>query len=192
MNGPAFLKLPSHLWPRIIKETTTSTVENVPTTDTDDIQTYRLICNTPQTFVDYKLFSSWKRLLRTTFYILKTLDDATRRLSTVKKRYQRSKDILFSVLQNESFPEDIKVIQRTQTVKARSKLVNFNPYLDQQGTLRSLSRLQKAPINFRIKNPQIVDAKHYTIRLYIQHIHEDERHVGRTHESNTATRTLPI
>ena len=120
-------------------------------------------------------------MLRTTFYILKTLDLAKRQLSTVKERYQRSKDILFRVAQNESFPEDIKDIQRTQTVKARSKIVNFNPYLDQEGTLRSLSRLQKAPINFRIKNPQIVDAKHYIIRLYIQHIHEDEVHVGLEH-----------
>ena len=152
MNGPAFLKLPSHLWPRTIEDTTPSTLDNMPTSKTDDIQTYSLICNTPHTFVDYKHFSSWKRLLRTTFYILKTLDLAKRRLSTVKERYQRSKDILFRVAQHESFPEDIKDIQRTQTVKARSKIVNFNSYLDQEGTLRSLSRLQKAPINFRIKN----------------------------------------
>ena len=181
MNGPAFLKLLSHLWPRTIEDTTPSTLDNMPTSKTDDIQTYSLICNTPHTFVDYKQFSSWKRLLRTTIYVLKTLDLAKRRLSTVKERYQRSKDILFRVAQNESFPEDIKDIQRTQTVKARSKIVNFNPYLDQEGTLRSLSRLQKAPINFRIKNPQIVDAKHYIIRLYIQHIHEDEGHVGLEH-----------
>ena len=104
-----------------------------------------------------------------------------RRLSTVKERYQRSKDILFRGTQNERFPEDIKDIQRTQAVKARSKIVNFNPYLDQQGTLRSLCRLQKASINSPIKNPQIVDAKHYIIRLYIQHIHENERHVGLEH-----------
>ena len=109
------------------------------------------------------------------------MDLAKRRLSTVKERYQRSKDILFRVTQSESFPEDIKDIQRTHAVKAPSKVVNFNPYLDQQGTLRSLSRLQKAPINSRIKNPQIVDAKHYIIRLYIQHIHEDEGHVGLEH-----------
>ena len=145
MNGPAsFLKLPSHLWPRTIEETTPSTLENMLTSKTDDIQTYSLICNTPHTFVDYKQFSSWKRLLRTIFYIVKTMDLAKRRLSTVKERYQRSIDILFRVTQNESFPEDIKDIQRTQAVKAGSKIVNFNPYLDQQGTLRSLSRLQKA------------------------------------------------
>ena len=147
MKGPAFFKLPSHLWPRTIEETTPSTLENMPTTKTDDIQTYSLICNTPHTFVDYKQFSSWKRLLRTTFYIVKTMDLSKRRLSTVKERYQRSKDILFRATQNESFPKDIKDIQRTQAVKARSKIVNFKPYLDQQGTLRSLSRLQKAPIN---------------------------------------------
>ena len=92
MNGPAFLKLPSHLWPRTIEDTTPSTQENMPTSKTDDIQTYSLICNTPHTFMDYKQFSSWKRLLRTTFYILKTLDLAKRRLSTVKERYQQSKD----------------------------------------------------------------------------------------------------
>ena len=137
MNGPAFLKLPSHLWPRTIEDTTPSTLDNMPTTKTNDIQTYSLICNTPHTFVDYKQFSSWKRLLRTTFYILKTMDLVKRRLSTVKERYQRSKDILFRVAQNESFPEDIKDIQRTQTVKARSKIVNFNPYLDQEGIMKS-------------------------------------------------------
>ena len=153
----------------------------MPTSKTEDIQTYSLICNTPHTFVDYKRFTSWKRLLRTTFYIGKTMDLAKRRLSTVKERYQRSKDILFRVTQNESFPEDIKDIQWTQAVKARSKIVNFNPYLGQQGTLRSLSRLQKTPINSRIKNPQIVDAKNYIIRLYIQHIHEDEGLVGLEH-----------
>ena len=189
MSGRAFLKLPSHLWPRTIEETTASTLENMPTSTTNDIQTYNLICCTPQTFVDYTRFSLWKRLLRTTFYILETMELAEGRLSTIKERYQRSKDILFRVTQNESFPEDIMDIQRTQAVKARSKIVNFNPYLDQQGTLRSLSRLQKPPINFRIKNPQIVDAKHYIIRLYIQHIHEDEGHVG-LEQSNTATRTL--
>ena len=167
MNGPAFLKLPSHLWPRTIEETTPNTLENTPTSKTDDIQTYSIICKTPHTFADYKGFSSWKRLLRTTFYIVKTMDLAKRRLSRVTERYQRSKDNLSRVTQNESFPEDIKDIQRTQAVKARSKVVNFNPYLDQQRTLRSLSRLQKAPINSRIKNPQIVDAKHYIIRLYI-------------------------
>ena len=96
----------------------------------------------------------------------------------MKQRYQRSKNIIFRVTQKESFPEDIKYIRRTQAVKARSKVVNFNPYLDQQGTLRSLSRLPIAPIHFRIKNLQIVDAKHYLILLYIQHMHEAEGHVG--------------
>ena len=177
----SFFPLPSHLWPRTIKETTPSTLGKMPTLKTDDIQTYSLICKKPHTFVDYKRFSSWKSLLRTTFYILKTLDHATRRLSTVKERYQRSKDILFRITRNESFPEDIKDIQRTQAVEARSKLVNLNPYLHQQGTLRSLSRLQKAPLNFRTQNPQIVSAKHYIIRLYIHHIHEDEGHVGLEH-----------
>ena len=126
MKRPDFHKLPSHLWPRTIKETTPNTLENMPTSKTDDIQTYSLICNTPQTFVDYKRFSSWKRLLQTTFYTLKT-------------------------------------------------------YINQKGTLRSLSRLQKPPINFRIKHPQIVDVKHYNIQIYIQHIHEDEGHVGLEH-----------
>ena len=178
MNGPTFLKLLSPLWPRTIAKTIHNTVENIPTTETYDTQTYSLICNTPHTFVGHKRFSSWKRLLRTTFHILKALDLVKRRLSTMEERYQRSKDIIFRVKQNESFPGNIKYIQRTQAVKARSKSVNFNPYADQQGTLWSLSRLQKAPINFPIKNPQIVDSKHYIIRLYIQHIHEDEGHVG--------------
>ena len=44
------------------------------------------------------------------FYILKTLNLAKRRLYTVKERYQRSKDNLFGVTQNELFPEDIKDI----------------------------------------------------------------------------------
>ena len=43
---------------------------------------------------------------------LKTIDLAKGRLSTVKECYQRSKDILFRVTQNKSFPEeDIKDIQ---------------------------------------------------------------------------------
>ena len=79
-------------------------------------------------------------------FCMKTLDLAERRSSIVKGRYQRRKDMIFT--QNESFSEDIEDIQRTQVVKAGSKLVNFNPYLDKQGTLRSHGRLQKAPINF--------------------------------------------
>ena len=177
MNGPAFPKLPSHLWPRTIGETTPSTLENMPKSKTRHTN---LICNTPHTFVDYKRFSSWKRLLRTTFYILKTMDLAKRRLSTVKERYQRSKDILSRVTQNESFPEDIKYIQRTQAVKARSKIVNFNPFSINKEHFDHSADFKK-PQSFFEKNPQIVDAKHYIIRLYKQHIHEDEGHVGLEH-----------
>ena len=65
---------------------------------------------------------------------LKTLDLAKQRLSTVKERQQRSKDILFRVTQNESVSEDIKYVQRTQADEARSKLVNFNTNLDHQVT----------------------------------------------------------
>ena len=58
LNGQAFLKLPSHLWSRAFVKSTSDTIEKTPTAEPDDIQTFRLICNTPHTFVDYKLFSS--------------------------------------------------------------------------------------------------------------------------------------
>ena len=136
MNGPAFLKLPSHLWPRIIEGTTPGTVENVPTRDKDNIQTYSLICNTPHTFVDYKRFSSWKRLLRSTFYILKTLDLATRRLSKVPP-------------------------------------------------------LSKSPNQFSNKKPSNRGCQtlHHTT-LHTAHTRRWNTRWTRTHESNTATRTL--
>ena len=43
MNGPAFLELPSHLWTRTIEKTPPNSLENMPTSKRDDIQTYSLI-----------------------------------------------------------------------------------------------------------------------------------------------------
>ena len=100
-------------------------------------RTYSLT-NTPHTFVGYKLFSSSKRNSHNFF----------------------KQDILFRVTQNERFPQDIKDIQGAQAVKTRSQIASFKLFLNQEVTLQSLSRFQKAPINHRIGNLQIKDAMH--------------------------------
>ena len=146
MSGPAFLKLPSYLWPRTIAETTPNIVENLSTTETDDKQTYSLICNTQDTFVDYRRFSSLKSFkLRTTFYILKTLDLA--KLSTIKERYQRSKDILSRVTKTGRHQRHPKNTSRQSTQHAR---LSTATHIATQPTSKSPNQLSnKKPSNRR-------------------------------------------
>ena len=85
-------------------------------------------------------------------------DLAKRRLSTVKERYQPSRDILFKFTVIEILLEDIKDIQRTQAVKDACSCQFQHIYRSRRNTstLQSLSRLQKIPINFQTKDSQIV------------------------------------
>ena len=63
-------------------------------------------------------------------------------------------------------------IKKTQKLDAKSKLINLNPIIDQNGLLRSSGRLLFAPTELEIeKCPIILDAKKKVARLYLEHAH---------------------
>ena len=68
-------------------------------------------------------------------------------------------------------------------IPKNSKILQFLPFIDQQGLIRAQRRIGKSHLNFETKLPILVDWKHHVIELFLQNEHKNSRHEGTEHVS---------
>lgn len=79
---------------------------------------------------------------------------------------------LIKITQQQASASEISELANNQQVESTSKLLAFNPFLDNDGVLRVGSRLEVATVPFNQKSPAILPAKHTVTTLIIRHEHE--------------------
>ncbi|XP_063838177.1 uncharacterized protein LOC135087309 [Ostrinia nubilalis] len=81
-------------------------------------------------------------------------------------------------VQKEEFIEEINCLKANKTINCKSKLIAFNPILDQNGVLRVGGRLRHANIDQETKHPAIIPSNTRLADLLIDEAHELTYHGG--------------
>jgi hypothetical protein len=172
--GPTWLTKAEEQWP----------IDN-DTNKVDDNTLERRKCINVCTTIDtsyFERYSSYNKLIRVTAYILRfqfnTRNKLTRQTGPLTvKELDSSMSTLVKIVQLE-FANDIKHLQQNNVVNSKSKLLNLNPFLDEQQLLRVGGRLQRANLPYFQKHPIVLPSKHHFTYLLIDHHHKWNMHAG--------------
>ena len=175
LTGPEFLS-DETLWPKAPNSISTQTCAVIT-----DIVSANF---SERPFINHQVFSQWTRLLNVVVVVLRFVAKLKNQSINYTDAQRIATSKLFRLSQHESFEQEIKVLSKQLPISPKSRLINFSPYLTDQGILRSASRLQNAPIAFATANPILLDAKHNIVRLFLIHQHKIHGHIGVEHLRN--------
>ena len=104
--------------------------------------------------IQWGRFSNYNRLVNTTAYkqrVFKKHKPATRTLSVEEREGAQAS--IFRLLQQEQFAEEMKSLKVEKKVPKNSKILQFLPFIDQQGLIRAQGRIGKSQLSFEAKHP---------------------------------------
>jgi hypothetical protein len=137
-------------------------------------------------FLDPKLFSvgelydGWKALRRRATYMVstvkKTTDGSFRKKSHGEKEIQ-AEMLLIKMAQSQSYGDIIEALQSNKPIPKKHSLAKFAPFLDENGLLRSKSRLEHSDIMPEgTRLPIILPSKHRITFLMVMSAHQLLQH----------------
>jgi len=137
--------------------------------------------------IDENRYCSWIRMIRVHSWLLQFVHNCKsakqNRLSgeLTSDEPMDSEVIVIRSCQQEAFPEEYKALVHKRALPHKSKLLGLNPRLDEDGLMRSNSRLANVEnLSFNARCPIILPRKSYATRLIVKHAHEKGSHVSGT------------
>ena len=124
--------------------------------------------------IDARRFSQWLKL-RAVIIKKKNLRNETR---TRDQQIIDAENFIFRLSLQQPFDEDINQLTHNETTQKRSRLIPLTPSTDEDGIIRSNSRLVNAPVSTATKKPIILDGRNKIIRLLLELQHNINGHVG--------------
>ena len=124
--------------------------------------------------IDANRFSQWLKL-RAVIIKMKNLRNKTR---TRDQQIIDAENFLFRLSQQQSFHEDINHLAHNKPIPKRSRLIQLTPSIDEDGIIRSNSRLANALVSTATKKPKILDGRNRIIRLFLELQHNINGHVA--------------
>lgn len=175
-QGPDFLKLRPEEWP----------VEAEKLETVEEIQKIMVISQPETSFVaiDDQRFSSYRRLVRTTAFVIRFI---TRNYNKCVKfpafltvsELKKAESIIIKKAQFESFPAEYTALHNGEPISRKSKLFKFTLKLDNYGVMRIDGRIKNAMgVNEETKSPAIMPQHHHISELIVKHLHERNFHQG--------------
>ncbi|XP_065082558.1 uncharacterized protein LOC135704945 [Ochlerotatus camptorhynchus] len=129
-------------------------------------------------------FSSFTRLIRTTAYWLRFMDnlrcpEEQRRTGFLSaSELKLAEWAIIRKVQAESFSEEIKHLSSGSSVRRNSPLRWFNPRTDENGILRVGGRLAHSEESQQMKHPMVLPARHPFTELVLRYHHHKHLHAG--------------
>lgn len=177
LNGPDFLKLSEEFWP----------VESTPVEQVENVSVIAENPNKELVLPDISRFSRWRRLIRSTAWIL-----YFKKICRVSKSNRPASPALDVELLEEASKlwvkksqgdvfEEISLLQRGESLSRSSRLYKLSAYLDEEGIVRLKGRFpdsERLHLDYDIRFPIVLDPKHKYTVLLIDHYHEEAGHVG--------------
>ncbi|XP_062538743.1 uncharacterized protein LOC134207018 [Armigeres subalbatus] len=167
-QGPDFLRLPEHEWPRS-KEPVTAT--------SDEMRTPVLHHCSFQPAIDFDRFSSWDRLQRATAYALRFIHNSAQRRTKYTGQLQQAElraaeETIFRLAQRESYPDEIAALSNKapnetgqEIIGKHSSIYRLMAILDKHGLLRERGRVGAAEdVCYDVRHFVILPRKHRTPR----------------------------
>ncbi|GBM58108.1 hypothetical protein AVEN_164293-1 [Araneus ventricosus] len=98
-------------------------------------------------------------------------------IELISDEIEKAKDYWILVVQKQCFSAEIKALENSMLLPAKSKISRFNPFL-QKNHLRLGGRLQFAQVTSEEKHPLLLDGSHHFVQLLIRHTHVRLHHLG--------------
>eukprot|EP00057_Strongylocentrotus_purpuratus_P025475 XP_011679949.1 PREDICTED: uncharacterized protein LOC100891320 [Strongylocentrotus purpuratus] len=169
--GPDFLCQPKSEWPEEPKlEGKVPEVESERRRE----QSVLIVTHSDEDVIDYKRFSSWRKLIRVTSYVLKFV----RRLrSKCRQEIDDSDNDTSSTLTPDELEQgEAFLIQNAQkSLKGRvekGELKALSAYTDSTGIIRVGGRVDRAEMSFERKHPALLPFEHWISTLITRHVHK--------------------
>ena len=177
LTGPAWLKQPESKWPEQVNLTFASDEQMVFSAKVEEKK--------PMIMIQWERFSNFSRLVNTMEYVqrvFKKHKPPTKTLSVEEREGAQAS--IFRLLQQEQFAEEIKSLKAEKEIPKNSKILQFSPFIDQQGLIRAQGRIDKSQLSFEAKHPILSHWKHHVVELFLRSEHKNSHHEGTEHVRN--------
>ena len=170
-NGPEFLKYPESDWPTSKFSTTNEELkEFIGFHTTEDFK-----------FIQLEDRSSWWRLVKDLTWVLKFIQWIKDK-KNFNKRFEiedveRVENLLYRKVQWELYPNEMHDLVQNYSLTKPSPLMKLTPFLDDEGVMRSGSRLNNdSKRKMCVKIPIILPQNHRIVLLLVKSYHERYLH----------------
>lgn len=127
--------------------------------------------------VDANRYSSYKKLLRITAYVLRFVRRSTERsLELNAEEIRSAEELWIKSIQNQSFSEKVCHLMSTRKSPVPVFVRQFDLYLDDKGIVRCKGRIQNSSLNQEVKTPMLLPSKHHIVDLIIRKTHDRMLH----------------
>ena len=93
-----------------------------------------------------------------------------------------SKAIIFKLLQQEQFEEEIMSLTAKKEVPKNSKFLQFSSFLDEEELIRAKGRISKSQLDFNAKHPILLQWKY--LELFLRNEHKSNQDKSTEHVRN--------
>ena len=143
--------------------------------------------------IQWERFTNFNRLVNTMAYVQRALNKhkpATLVVSIEER--EKAEATIFKPLQQEQFGEETKSLKAQMEIPKCSKILQFSPFLDEEGLIQARGRIGKSLLDFNAKHPILVHWKHHAIELFLRNEHKDNQHEGIEHVRNIVQQKMWI
>ena len=175
-NGPEFLYKDEREWPQedhiqsdnenawkeIIQNPATTTHALISSTQVTKIGVHQII--------DVNRYSSWKKLLRVTAYVLRFIRRSRKdkSLELCAEEVRSAEELWIKSIQYQSFPDEICHLVTARKLPEPPLMRQFNLYLDDSGLMRCRGRIQNSLLNQEAKTPILLPSKRHGVEWIIK------------------------
>ena len=143
--------------------------------------------------LQWERVSNFSILVNTVAYVQRALNKHKPALLVVSiEEREKAKATIFKLLHQEQFGEEMKSLKAEKEIPKRSKILQFSPFIDEEGLFRAKGRLGKSQLDFNAKHPILLHWKHHAIELFLQNEHKDNQHEGTEHVRNIVQQKMWI
>ena len=143
--------------------------------------------------IQWERFSNFNRLVNAVAYVRRARSKhkpATLIVSVEEQ--EKAKATIFKLLQQEQFSEEMKSLRADKEIPKSSKILQFSPFLDEEGLIRAKGRIGKTQLDSDAKHPILLHWKHHAVELFLRNEHKNNQHEGTEHVRNIVQQKMWI
>ncbi|XP_064486179.1 uncharacterized protein LOC135398725 [Ornithodoros turicata] len=188
-EGPPWLREHEEHWPKSYTPAPENnsempvTEEERKTSKDTDPHVVLQVSDRTQSLLEIDRYSSMSRALRVTAWMLRFINrcrrthmDTTGPLTA--EELQSAESYWLRETQRDAYPHEIKKLREGCPVPPQSKLLELNPFLDDERLLRMRSRLEHAEMGAAVKHPIVLPPDHSFTELLVTSAHRRILHGG--------------
>ena len=187
LTGPAWLKRPESEWPMQVNLIFASDEENIPSS------VFMIQAEKEKAVIQWERFSNFNSLVNKVAYVQRALNKhkPAKLVVSIEER-EKAKATIFKSLQRENFGEEMKSLKAEKEIPQGTRILQFSPFLDEEGLIRAKGRISKSQLDFNAKHPILLYWKHHAVELFLRNEHKDNQHEGTEQERNIVQQKIWI